>query len=52
MNSQKFKNDVQDLRNLIDIFKKELFACERCYAIGKDANNDVPKDPFSLYTHC
>ena len=44
--SRKFKNDVWDLRNLIYIFKQELFARERCYAIGKDAENNVPKDPF------
>ena len=44
-----------DLRNLTDIFKQELFARERCYAIGKDADNNVPKDPsftgHSLLTH-
>ena len=39
----------------LDIFKQELFARERRYAIGKDADNDVLKDPFftghSLLTH-
>ena len=53
--SRKFKNDVWDLRNLTDIFKQELFARERCYAIGKNAENDFSKDPFftghSLLTH-
>ena len=53
--SRKFKNDVWDLQTLIDIFKQELFARERCYAIGKDSDNDPPKDPFftghSLLTH-
>ena len=50
--SRKLKNDVWDSRNLIGIFKQKLFARERCYAIGKNAENDVPKDPFSLDTHC
>ena len=40
--SRKFKNDVCGLRNLIAVFKQELFVRERCYAIGKDAGNDVP----------
>ena len=40
--SQKFKNNVCGLRNLIAVFEQELFARERCYAIGKDAGNDVP----------
>ena len=50
--SRKLKNDVWDSRNLIGIFKQKLFARERCHAIGKNAENDVPKDPFSLDTHC
>ena len=53
--SRKFKNHVWDLQTLIDIFKQELFAGERCYAIQKDSDNDPPKDPFftghSLLTH-
>ena len=48
--SRKFKNDIWDLQNLTDIFKQELFARERYYAIGKNAENDVPKDPFLLDT--
>ena len=34
--SRKFKNDVWDLRNLIDIFKQERFFHERCYTIAKE----------------
>ena len=54
--SRTFKNNVWDLRNLLDIFKQELFvARERCYAIGKDADNVIPKDlcftGHSLLTH-
>ena len=53
--SRKFNINVWDLRNLTDIFKQELFARELCYTIGKDADNNVPKDPFftgnSLLTH-
>ena len=45
--SQKFQNNVWDLGCLIDIFKQELFARERCYNIRKHAENNVPKDPFS-----
>ena len=39
--SRKFKSDVCGLRKVIDIFKQGLFARERFYAIGKDADNDV-----------
>ena len=53
--SQEFKNDVWDLRNLIDIFNQELVAGERYCGIEKDADNNVPKDPFftgqSFLTH-
>ena len=44
--SRKFKNEVWDLRNLMDIFQQELFIRERYYAIGKNAENDFPKGPF------
>ena len=52
--SRKFKNDVRYLQNLTDIFKQEFFS-RRFYAIGTNAENDVPKDPLftghSLQTH-
>ena len=45
--SRNFKSDVWDLRNVTDIFKRKLFARERCYAIQKkNAENHVPKDSF------
>ena len=50
--SRKFKNNVCGLRNLIAVFEQELFARERCYAIRKDAGNDVQFFPgHSLLTH-
>ena len=52
--SRKFKNDVWDLWNLIDI-SNQVFAREKYYAIRKNAEDDVPKDYFftghSLLTH-
>ena len=44
--SRKLKKNNWDFRNLKDIFKQEIFARERCYTIGKNADNDAPKDPF------
>ena len=43
--SRKFKNDVWDLWNLIDI-SNQVFAREKYYAIRKNAEDDVPKDYF------
>ena len=37
--SRKFKNNVFDLGILIEIFKKELFACERVQAIDGNKNS-------------
>ena len=55
MISQKFKNDLWDLRNLIDMFKRELLLVRDVMPSEKNAKNDVPKYPFfighSLPTH-
>ena len=52
--SRNFKSDVWDLRNVTDIFKRKLFARERCYAIQKKKMQRITslKTRFSLDTHC